>query len=1158
MTDLNRPPHQPTTTTQAIAAQGTALAGDLSKKATEAQNRAAYPASSVFVSANAGTGKTKVLTDRVLRLLLAGEEARSILCMTYTNSAAAEMQIRLNKVLAQWAICSDTDLRDSLIKTGLSNPTQDEITRARRLFAQILDSDDGPRIETVHAFCLSVLQRFPIEAGLPPNFEMLEDLESDNLLLESLMDVLKTPSQALRPDIDLIISKTDEQTLLKLLKLIFGQRQFIEAIVASEDRFDEYKAHLDALAENTTDQLLQDEAKTLSDRLTQLSLDVIAGVLGQAGTQQQKRAANINAYLAIEPSLRPENLAYLKSAFFTSAAPRKSLSDKKSREIDPDIDQLQAPVIALLEAFFLKQEAFATARQTKALLHLARTIYAHYRAAKLEIGKLDYDDLILWTARLLGMQQVMDWLRWKLDTSINHVMVDEAQDTSPVQWQLISRLTEPFFEEKAETQDNQRTVFAVGDFKQSIYSFQGASPTSFLDQRDRLAAEARAAEAQWREEDFTVSFRSSEAVLSFVDAVMATSQTHLAGSQDAQAAPYQPHDVFFADRPGFVEIWPVIKGNMKVELPAFMPASPEAASESPDWLLAQHVAGQIGKLLASGKNNPLYRQIHPGEIMILLRKRGSVYYLLRAALIKAGIPVAGADRIKLQSQIEIQDLLALGDICLLPEDDLQLAAVLKSPLFGLDDDHLMQLAIDRGQSSLFARLNQHLGAASLMGQAADKLARWRDLADQLDVQRFYAEILYAEGGRVAMETRLGHQIADTLDVFLSMAGDHNGIGLGDFLRQFRENDNALKRDMEGGEARQVRLMTMHASKGLEAPIVVLPDMLSQKTPADPLIFHPDGFYWPSSSDFRPETVSENKSEAETQRKAEADRLLYVALTRAREALIIGGWEAPYLRTMKESWYERLADVLTHMDGVQTLGPGHLRLSMGRPEAAITPSPVRISKSDDRAGQSVPIPDWFSRNAPKEQPDIRPLRPSDLGPMDDIAQHGVASEGQARLRGQLIHQLLDILPNAPKQSHDEVLSRFWAKRDGQLDAKQISEINAEIQNLLELPELAPLFTHEALSEVPIIGMVQDRPVSAQLDRLRILEDHILLADFKTGQIPKNGQPPEEYVRQMALYADLLGQLYPDKTVHSILVWTRGPLVMPISVQAREAAMQALFS
>ena len=1133
----------------------------LAEKATKAQNRAAYPASSVFVSANAGTGKTKVLTDRVLRLLLAGEEARSILCMTYTNSAAAEMQIRLNKVLAQWAICSDSDLRDSLIKTGLINPTQDEIARARRLFAEILDSDDGPRIETVHAFCLSVLQRFPIEAGLPPNFEMLEDLERDNLLFESLMQILKTPPITLVSDIELVISKADEQTLLRLLKLIFGERQFIEELISSDLAYANGKTHLEALAGYTTAKALQNEAIGLCDQLAELHLDIISDVLITAGVNQQKRASDIRAYLACAPELRPENLAFLKSAFFTSGAPRKTLSDKKAREIRADIDALQGSVITLLQDYFLKQEAFATARQTQALLNLSRAVYGLFRARKLEIGKIDYDDLILWTARLLGMQQVMDWLRWKLDTSINHVMVDEAQDTSPVQWQLISRLTEPFFEEKAETQENTRTVFAVGDFKQSIYSFQGASPTSFLDQRDRLATEAKAAEADWREEDFTVSFRSSKAVLSFVDAVMAKSDTNLAGlagSTNEKGELYRPHDVFFAHRAGFVELWPLIKGNTKVDLPAFKPASPEAASESPDWLLAQHVARQIAELLQSGADNPLHRPIHPGEIMILLRKRGSVYYLLRAALIKAGIPVAGADRIKLQNQIEIQDLMALGDACLLPEDDLQLAAVLKSPLFGLDDDDLMTLAINRGQASLFDRLNQHLGASSHLGQAADKLAHWRDLADQLDVQRFYAEILYAEGGRVAMETRLGHQIADTLDVFLAMAGEHKGIGLGDFLRQFRENDSALKRDMDSGDARQVRLMTIHASKGLEAPIVILPDMLNQKMPADPLIFHDNGFYWPSAADFRPETVSENKSEEESQRKAEADRLLYVALTRAREALIIGGWEAPHLRFMKESWYQRLADTLAKMPGVEELAPGHLRLSMGQAEAAVTEPEI---KGKDRT--QIPVsaamrPPWFERPAPTQRPDIRPLRPSDLGPLDDIAQHGVASEGQARLRGQLIHQLLDILPNAPKERHAQLLKQFWSGREQQIEANQIAQINAEIETLLALPELAPLFAEEALSEVPLVGMVQNRPVSAQLDRLRILEDQILLADFKTGQIPKNDVPPDDYIRQMALYADLLGQLYPDKAVHTVLVWTRGPLVMPIAREAREAAIKALFS
>ena len=1118
------------------------------RDASTRQATASDPASSVFVSANAGTGKTKLLTDRVLRLMLDGARPDSILCVTYTRAAAAEMRNRISARLADWAVASGATLRDELAGMGITVPSQEMLGRARSLFAEILDNDDGPRVETVHSFCQSVLRRFPIEAGILPQAELADDFEQQRLKTRARDNVLTHVDSDLARQVALIAEQTSEGNAETILKELLGK----EERIGDGQILQHLERHF--VDQRGIDPDLDPEAMA-AETVAVLDIEglrAVATVLEASGVKTQvRRGARMTAWLGESAAGRARRIDLLVDSLFTSGRPlaERSLSNQAIRDAYPNVVAVQQAAQDELVPLLSRRAAQRCRQLTTALYRVGRAFNAEYERLKAQRGLLDYDDLIRRTSAMLSDGDAAQWVAWKLDNGISHMLLDEAQDTSPAQWHLLRRLGDEFFETAAE-QSASRTLFVVGDFKQSIYSFQGADPSVMGQNRIDIRERAAAQQVPLREVALDVSFRSSRPVLELVNLAV----PDLAGINDPRMPGFQPHRSARLDAGGFVEIWPVIRDDS--EAPAAPAFAPPDISEPGD--AAAMSAARLAEMLATSigtRKLPSGRVMRAGDILILLRRRDRYYRLVLTALQQAGVRVAGADRMKLEEQIEIRDLLALGDVMLLPEDDLQLAALLKSPLFDIDEETLFRLAHGRGRRTLHARLMEHAGGLDLLGRSADRLLRYRALAETLSVFAFYSAVLTET--RQEFRRRLGAAVDETLDHFLGLAqsfGAGGGVSLTAFLAELRGSGGEVRRDLDSASGNEVRVMTIHGAKGLEAPVVFLPDMLEPMTSSDQLVRDPEsGFVFWAPGAVRPDFVVTAREMEKESAREEENRLLYVALTRARDGLVIGGWEAKPSRRLDGSFYAHLRTSIASMPGVTQDEQGVLRVETAGVAQPVVPGPSTPPKelvvSD--------IPDWLSQPAPEEPRPPRPLRPSapDGAAMASRAP-GISfhAASTALKRGRLAHRLFEILPAVPADLRAAAIDRLAAgARD--LAPEVVRSLAEEVLAVMAMPELAPLFGAEAMAELSIAGEVGGIGVAGQIDRMHVGDSRVLIVDFKTG--PRPAATPESYVRQMALYAALMQRIYPDLDVETWIVWSEDATVEPIGADARNAVIKSLI-
>ena len=1115
-------------------------------RASADQAKASDPAASVFVSANAGTGKTKLLTDRVLRLLLSGAPADAILCVTYTRAAAAEMRNRIFKRLADWAIIPAKALGEDLENMGIHTPSQDMRRRARSLFAEILDNDDGPRVETVHSFCQSILRRFPIEAGVAPHVQLADDDEQSRLKAMARANILYHPSPELAASVLLIAEAVSEGRADEIVN------DFINRAVGldSPDCLARIESHFrDDLGVVSADT----ERDMLMARLDLIQVEKLRAVSVALQTSKSKiqidRGAKMAVWLAQTGEGRIEKLSFLVDALFSAGKPRKQLSNADIRKTSPQIDAIQKQAIETIKPLLPDRAAQICRDRTMALYRFGMAFNQEYSRLKIQRGLLDYNDLITRTNNLLAASEAAQWVAWKLDNGIQHLLIDEAQDTSPAQWKLLRRLVDEFFDgegaspHRASTATSlPRTMFAVGDFKQSIYSFQGADPLVMNQNRSELSGRAKAIQADFRDVPLSVSFRSASPILDLVNKTI----PDLGGIDD-----FTTHEMARSGAGGFVELWPVVKGND--DFGAEMLAATHLARRVKSWIGKRHLPS--GDLVGAG------------DILILLRKRGRFFELLLSALQIANVQVAGADRMQLAEQIEIQDLLALGDVMHLADDDLQLAAVLKSPLFGMSEDQLYDLAYNRGKASLMSRLMAHRGADGALGKMADQLARWQSRAEYESVFGFFSFVL-VDGGRQKFRDRLGRAVDESLDHFLNLAQNFalgGGVSLLEFLTAIRSSGGEVKRDMDASGTDEVRIMTIHGAKGLEAPIVILPDMLASRGKSEPVLPAADGsvHYWLPPSDLaRPAFVDEARQAATTLRTEEDNRLLYVAMTRARDGLVIGGWEKPNgVRRLDGSDYALLSAAIKAT-----------KTAIENEDGTVSITAEQTAKIDDKREKEPKLPpkkpvddaaDWLFRPAPMDDKSGRPIRPSQPGLDHDpqslaagVAKQNAQSRQIGLAYGKLAHRLLEQLPATDAAVRRDRAVQIAGQSRDVPDAMAASLID-KLLTLIDLPAFAPLFSKDALVEVPINGRLNGIGIAGQIDRLFIDDKRIILADFKTGQPPENAIP-RSYLHQMALYDGLLQKIYPGRDIECWLVWVDTLDYQPIGRDAREQALADIFA
>ena len=1138
------------------------------------QARASDPAASAFVSANAGSGKTHVLVQRVIRLLLSGVPPEKILCITFTKAAAANMAERVFSTLGHWITLDDAALTAAIRDAGIAHVDAKLRMRARELFASALETPGGLKVQTIHALCTRLLQQFPFEANVPARFAVLDERDQNEMMeranLAVLLEASRDPDSAAGRALYTAMASAADVTFKDVVREACLSRDHFMAWTDGAGSADAAAAQLSAALGVDPNDRIEDVESDIVDgpNLPRSRWEEVAAILDSSSKSDQDQAARLREALVFSGAAQVDE--YLGVFLTDSFSPRKSVVTKKFCEARPQIAQLFDAEVARLERLIERRRAVTTRDRTEALLHIATSAAANYRREKLERGLLDYDDLIDKTLAMLDRVS-SGWVHYKLDRGVDHVLIDEAQDTSPRQWDIVAHIISEFTSGEGARDGVVRTIFAVGDEKQSIFSFQGAAPREFDARRRGLAKRFTDAGLKFDPVSFTYSFRSGPAILQSVDFVFRDETIYR--SIHAENA-YPVHEGLADAGPSLIDLWDLQLPDARQDIEGWRAPFDAVSETSPEVRLARRIQAEIKSLVESGTRTGRAgdrRPLRYGDVLVLVRRRGNAFDAVIQALKHANIPVAGADRLKLTEHIAIIDLMNLADALLLPKDDLALAVALKSPLFGLGEDDLFKLAWQR-KGSLRTALGYHAATDGRFGDALQRLEACERRIVRETPFAFYAWLLGGDRGRQRILKRLGHEANDALDEFLELALGYERkapASLQGFMAWLRTADLEVKRDMEISRD-EVRVMTVHGAKGLEASVVFLVDTTT--SPADTqrlkLIHLPDGaVVWAGRKAEDPAVVVAARVSVLGETEDEYRRLLYVAMTRAADRLIVGGCLPGNMNSVRKfSWYDLI---------VKGLGNSGLHLQkLETPAGAVK----RYARQDDvaeAAGSvaapvaSAPaeLPPWLLTPAPREMAAEGLLRPSD--PSDDEGKRvrtgeSIQLRARALRRGTLVHRLLQSLPDVAPEGRGDAARRYLNRNAGEWTDADREALASGLLALIADARFAPVFAPGSRPEVSIAGRL-DRPgrppalVSGQIDRLVVTSSEVLIVDYKTNHAPPGtaAEAPAGYIRQLALYRDVLQKLYPQLPVRAALLWTETAELMEISTPALDAALATII-
>lgn len=1136
---------------------------------TQAQARATHPELTAWVGASAGTGKTHVLTARVLRLMLTGTSPENIVCLTFTKAAAAEMKNRIFAELGRWSVMEDDLLVAEINRRTEEYADTDMLVRARQLFARVLDLAGGLQIQTFHSFCQALLGRFPLEAGMAPGFEGMDESEASKTMAsakDQMLAMTQTPGGAqVKAALDRVAGLVTENTFDEVIERLsfeastlhraqnaYGDLGLVPAL---------YRA-LDLVPGETEAALL---TQSVADDAFDLDGMRLLGPVLLAGSKSEQKAGEaITAYTAADALERVALFDAYTLAFLTAAgSPRARIAVKKTLTDHPEFETLIEKEQSRLARLTERRKRIRAAEATAALLQLGLAQLGLYRRIKSERGLVDFDDMIDRTVGLLGRSDIGPWVLFKLDARVDHILVDEAQDTNRDQWRVVEALAAEFFAGEG-ARDTVRTVFAVGDAKQSIFSFQRADPREFIAARDRVFHRAFQAERDAEPVPLNLSFRSGGAVLGLVDAVFHTEARAWHGlSADLE---HVRHDFVRAGHGGLVELWPLevpVADDGEEEATWVPPLVQETADDAEGrtaWRIARRIRTMIAERETLESQN---RPIEAGDILVLVRRRTAFVDHLVRALKYLGVPVAGRDRMVLTEELPVMDLLALAHAALLPTDDLTLATVLKSPFIGLDEDQLFDLAYGR-KGALWHALQQRAAEKPVFASA---LAFLQDVVRGADIHtpfEFFSHVLTDLGGRRKLVARLGEEVHDPVDELLEEAlryEQSEAASLQAFIQRVEHGGTQIKRDMEAAGG-AVRIMTAHSAKGLQAPIVFLSDLvglpdISRDGRVLPLEAADAGMppllLWTSPAKDLP-FVEDMKAELKEKQMHEYRRLLYVALTRAEDRLYVAGWQ-DRRDPPEDCWFCAVAE------GFDRLGAVEEDLPDGRMVKRYTVSqtiPVTPHQQALDAVMAAPLPNWLEKAMPEEPDPPRPLTPSRPDEDEPAATSPLARTSEKRFeRGRLIHTLLEWLPELPQDGRETAAKRYLG-RASDLTPQDIEIFWDEVARILDDVTFSSLFGPGSRAEVQVAGKLGPRIISGQVDRLVVTDNEVLIVDYKTNRPPPKDPAlvPPVYLKQMGLYVRALEAVYPGKTVRAALLWTDIALLMELDKSAMEQEVLAL--
>lgn len=1151
-----------------------------------AQSKAANPFDSVWVSANAGSGKTHVLTERVIRLLLQGTDPAKILCLTYTKAAAAVMQNRVFSRLSDWAMLDDAQLAKVLEKLEEQKPSAARLKVARRLFARALETPGGLKIQTIHAFCEAILHQFPLEANIAGHFEMLDDMMQAALMAQARRQLLETAhygGNAVLADAFMqVLDAAGEFGLQNLLDEAIHQRhglqEFLHRLGVASERESALRRIFHFAPHETEATILNDQLPVI-----EFETDILDLILSipKGAARAQDFALQLKQLSKVE-TLHDKQEVLCAAFLVKTGEPKKAsyVGSAAVRKVLPNFDDLFTNASTRIYQAIERVKLLRLMRLNLAAYHIIDELLSRYQLLKRQRGLLDFDDLITRTVALLARDGAGQWVQYKLDRGIDHVLVDEAQDTSPDQWRVIRMLSDEFFSGLGQ-RDIRRTLFAVGDEKQSIYSFQGAVPEDFEASGRAVKTQAERANLTFNKVSLNFSFRSTPDVLNAVDEVFSHEQAFRGlGLEPGPTS----HAAIRSDAPGEVEIWDMLTPHVVEEPDDWR--TPVDHLAAPAIRLADQIAATIRHWLdhdaiIPGQN----RKITPRDIMVLVRKRDQFMPALARALKNNLVPVAGADRLRLTNHIAIQDLMAIGRFVLQPADNLSLAALLKSPLFGWDDDKLFKLAHDRAKGQiLFEKLYQAARKDAELAKLHKKLSHWRSMADTMPVYEFYSHILSADGARRLLLARLGPEAGDVIDEFqnYALATERTGLpGLQSFLETLTAATPEIKRELDQSR-NEVRIMTVHAAKGLEAAIVFLVDpgnsawtsshapKLIDITMQEPDGFQGKGYLWQPHKSFETGAIVKRREELKTRAEEEYRRLLYVGMTRAEDRLIVCGYRG--VRESEETWHKLVDDALSPLSEAFE----HPVEGVTARRYRKTPlNHITIDEAEEDKPQSYPpLPEAFRTRIPAEKAMPQPLTPSGasaLIELDDtrpISNHSPILEplntnpNFALQRGTVIHALLQHLPHISVDERGAVAQQYLQHAGKDWSEENREKAWAVIEKILNDKAFADVFGVHSKAEVSVMGMLdlngKQQSVSGIIDRLSVTDKTVRIIDYKTNRPPALTleEVPSAYITQLALYRELIKPLYADHQIEAALLFTEAPILIELPIEMMEQAIRKL--
>lgn len=1080
------------------------------------QTHALNPAVSAWVSAHAGTGKTWLLTHRVARMLLEDEtlSPRSILALTFTKAAALEMEERLTALLLEWNLAPPPVLHQSLTVLLGTAPQPHHLHTARGLVKRVLAEPVG--FSTIHAFAQHILQQFPLEAGVDTTFTVLEESEKQQLVAAAIRRVMsRTPAPADEDALSLLYSLTAGETSLpQLLHTVVNKRHALARVLHPFGGWGGITDYCTYLAKKLN---MPPEIKVPADVLSfkrthynsprEQNLKTAAQALLQGGKKAAALGGGVLAFLnSTRSDYAFEN--YLTTLLKDDGAPRALPTDKKteaalSTQLTDILAAEQTRILALLGVMRSADIFFAT----EALLRIAKQVVAEYETQKTKHGALDFDDLTAHTHRILTRADMAEWVRFRLDSRITHLLIDEAQDTDETQLDLLTTLMGEMASGTGQ-HAQQRSLFVVGDIKQSIYRFRGATTKGFFNFRTFLENHVGTEGEKWHDVRLETSRRSTTPILALVDSVFADPTLKAALGVGNEPL---THHVHRGQHGGRVKVFPLIVGDEKEEaLPWQLPEG-FSTNDKAFYKTAKAVANLIGVLTNGPEKLSSTGSIADfADIMVLVRTHEKAGAVL-SALQQAGIP-AVVENSKENKHWLVADVKALITALHLPDDDVALAHALRSPLISLSQAGLEALCLQRPQGQPlwqalrdYSQHNTHAAAALARLEKARGIVSTHSVPEGMEVLLSELQAVSCATTRAVADVRLlptaRAEIIQVVESLTQAAQAFTGHGwlafVGDVEQQIK---------IKPAHTYAVRIMTVHAAKGLEAPVVIMPETTDATVKPDKLNIEDDLiFYKTPNAWVKPEWESAFEEREKHRQWCDELRLLYVALTRARDQLyILGAARGRDNQAAEKSWYSLITQALeAHPpEGLKKIAEGGYEFYTLHTAGEVPATPVTETQQDD-----FELPNWLATPTPL------------LAHAAPAAFHERV-HAQAVAFGTAVHAALEKMP-APRPDIEKILHK-------NLPANQAKQALAQVQAVVE--KFPAFFSVHARAEVPIATPSGEK----RIDRLVIENNAITIIDFKTDS-PPPALLPAAYRAQLNDYRTAIAALFPTHTISCGIVW-----------------------